>query len=393
MPPTDGDQTITGYTVVPDDETSGATGPAQSVPASDLSAVVSGLSSGDTYTFAVSGVNLIGTGLPTVSNAVTIPATTPVTTPSTTTTTLTATPTTLTPTPTTISTTTTSSTTTTTPLKPFPHSNVSYPNGAIIFFGSTGYVLAGGRAFGVPSLKVLAAVQKVDPAKVLAAPAGASLPSSATPRSGVLVFTSPVNGNPEIYVVGADGELHGFAAPRQLKADGYDAALIVTVPNLGGLEVGSAAGTTLTALATKADGAIVNSSGTFFTFGGGRAFGIPTPAELTRIQKANPAAVLTGAVTSPAITTAVASGVFSAPPHRGPPPPRWPPPPPQRCPPCQPPPSREGRPAHLPNPPTARHSGHPDSNSPAPPLPRGRPPSETAPAHARPRQNAPLRVM
>ena len=82
------------------------------------------------------------------------------------------------------------------------------------------------------------------------------------------------------------------------------------MPNLGGLEVGSAAGTTLTALATKADGAIVNSSGTFFTFAGGRALAIPTPAELTRIQKANPAAVLTGAVTSAGTSAAIASGVL-----------------------------------------------------------------------------------
>ena len=90
--------------------------------------------------------------------------------------------------------------------------------------------------------------------KSIPAPAGASPPASITPRSGVLVFTSPVNGNPEIYVVGADGELHGFATPRQLKADGYDVALIVTGAHLGGFEVGPAAGATLTALATRAGG-------------------------------------------------------------------------------------------------------------------------------------------
>ena len=111
-------------------------------------------------------------------------------------------------------------------------------------------------------------------------------------------------------MVGTDGELHGFATPKQLLTDGYDIALIVTVPNLGGLKVGAPAATTLTALATKADGAIVNSSGTFFTFAGGRAFGIPTPAELKRIQTANGAAVLTGAVTPAETSTAVASGAL-----------------------------------------------------------------------------------
>ena len=44
-------------------------------------------------------------------------------------------------------------------------------------------------------------------------------------------------------------------------------------------EVGpSNAGTTFAALVTKADGVIVNSSGMFYTFAGGRAFGITTTA-------------------------------------------------------------------------------------------------------------------
>jgi hypothetical protein len=193
---------------------------------------------------------------------------------------------------------------------PFPHANVSYPNGAIVTFGSTAYVLAGGRAFGVPSPKVLSDVQKVDPAKVLAAPPGASAPSSTTPRSGVLMFTKPVNGNDTIYVVGTDGELHGFATPKQFGADGYNGGLVVTVPNLGGLKVGSTAGSTLTALATKADGAIVNSSGTFYTFAGGKAFGIPTPNALITIQKTNKATVLTASVTSADTSAAIASGVL-----------------------------------------------------------------------------------
>jgi hypothetical protein len=207
------------------------------------------------------------------------------------------------------STTTTSSTTTTTTgaPKPFPHANVSYPNGAIVAFGSTHYVFAGGRAFNASSSE-LAAVQKVDPAKVLAAQAGAGAPTSVVPRAGVLVFTRPVNGNDTIYVVGTDGQLHGFATPSQFVRDGYDPGLVVTVPNLGGLTTGSNAGATLTALATKADGAIVNSSGTFYTFAGGKGFGIPTQAALQEIRETNTAQELQGSVSAAETGAAIASG-------------------------------------------------------------------------------------
>ncbi len=257
----------------------------------------------------------IDTGVP-EETTTTMPATS--TTMTATSTTMTATSTTMTATSTTVpvippspggSTTTTSSTTTTTrPSKPFPHANVSYPNGAIVTFGSAHYVFAGGRAFNASSSQ-LAAVQKVDPAKVLAAPAGAGAPTSVVPRPGVLVFTRPVNGNDTIYVVGTDGQLHGFATPSQFVHDGYDPALVVTVPNLGGLTTGSNAGTTLTALATKADGAIVNSSGTFYTFAGGKGFGIPTPAALQEIRKTNTAEELQGSVSAAETGAAIGSGV------------------------------------------------------------------------------------
>ena len=106
-------------------------------------------------------------------------------TPVTTTTTLTMTTTTLTgtaappvvPAPTA---TTASSTTTTSPPKPFPHSSQSYPNGAIVSFAGRNYVFAGGRAF-LGSASDLAALEKVDHAKVTTAPAGTSAPTSAAP--------------------------------------------------------------------------------------------------------------------------------------------------------------------------------------------------------------------
>jgi hypothetical protein len=203
---------------------------------------------------------------------------------------------------------TTTTTTAPAPLAPFPRADGSYPNGGIVTFAGAHYVFAGGRAFAA-SANQLAAVQKVDPAQVLAAPAGASAPTAVAPRSGVTVSTREVDGNATIYVVGTDGELHPFATPGQYLHDGYDPAMVITVPNLGGLTVGSNAAAGLTALATRADGAIVNSSGTFFTFAGGKAFGIPTPAALMQVRKTNSAAELQGSVTSADTGTPIANGV------------------------------------------------------------------------------------
>jgi hypothetical protein len=202
------------------------------------------------------------------------------------------------------------------PPKPFPHSGQSYPNGAIVSFTGHDYVFAGGRAF-QGSASQLAALEKVDDAKVSAAPAGTNAPISAAPRSGTLLTTRAVNGNAIIYFVGADGELHGFSTGNQFISDGYDPALVVTVPSLGSLKVGPAAGTegsAANALATAADGALVDSSGTFYVFAGGRAFGISSPAGLQRVQRADKAKSLTGPVGAGQRSAAIASGVvLSAP--------------------------------------------------------------------------------
>jgi hypothetical protein len=126
-----------------------------------------------------------------------------------------------------------------------------------------------------------------------------------------LLFTSPVDGNPTVYVVGTDGLLHAFSTPSQLLGDGYDAALVVTVPSLGGLSVGpSAAVAGTTALATSADGAVVASSGTYYVFAGGRAFGIPTPAQLAVLREADKAKVLSGSVGPAQTGAAVADGAL-----------------------------------------------------------------------------------
>jgi hypothetical protein len=192
---------------------------------------------------------------------------------------------------------------------PFPDANVSYPNGAIIGFSGKDYVFAGGSAFQVQAPSALAALQKVDRATVQPAPPGARPPTGA-PRPGTLLFTRPIDGTATIYVVGSDGELHGFATPKQFLGDGYDPALVVTVTSLGQLGVGASAGSQASAgnaFSTTADGAVVASSGAFYVFAGGRAFGIPTAAKLAAVRKTDKARALKGQV-SPAQTSAVLAG-------------------------------------------------------------------------------------
>lgn len=192
----------------------------------------------------------------------------------------------------------------------FPTAGAAYPNGAIVNFGGTYYVFAGGKAFGCPTPAVLEGVQVVDHAVVQTAPTGAVIPTAAI-RIGTLLT---VPGSALIQVVGTDGDLHGFATPTQLLQSGYDGADVITVPNWGGLTVSTttvgAAGSGQNGLATTADGVVVNSSGTFYVFAGGKAFGIPTPAALTAVLVGNPYSTpLSGSISSSATSTPIASGV------------------------------------------------------------------------------------
>ena len=114
-------------------------------------------------------------------------------------------------------------------------------------------------------------------------------------------------------MVGTDGQLHGFATPKQFGAGGFNGALVVTVTNLGGLKIGStegALGASGNALATSADGAIVLSGSDYFTFAAGRAFNITTGAELNTIKKTNKATIIKGTVTAAQKSASVASGVL-----------------------------------------------------------------------------------
>ena len=206
----------------------------------------------------------------------------------------------------------TSGTPTTTTPAAFPHAWLSYPNGAVVSFGAKDYVFAGGRAF-IAAGNSFGAVEKVDHARVISAPLGAIPPTGVAPRSGTLLTTRPVTGNPIIYVAGPDGQLHGFSTSGQFSRYGYDAALVVTVPSLGDVSIGSTAGAegaAANALATRADGAVVSSSGAYYVFAGGRAFAVSSPGALAKLRAADPARTLSGSVGAAETRTVIAGGVL-----------------------------------------------------------------------------------
>jgi hypothetical protein len=190
----------------------------------------------------------------------------------------------------------------------FPQANVTYPDGAIVNFSGTDYLFAGGHAFGIPTVAVLQSLQLVDPAVTITAPTGALVPSAA-PLLGTTII---VYNNPTIYVVGASG-LNGFSTTTQFLGDGYDPADVITVPSFGGLAVGATVGSVGTAdnaVGTVANGAIIDSSGTFYVIAGGHAFGIPTLAALAIVQVGDTSTPLVGAVPSGWTTIAIANGTL-----------------------------------------------------------------------------------
>lgn len=195
------------------------------------------------------------------------------------------------------------------PVFPTAATSGNYPDGAIVNFGGTFYVFAGGHAFGIPSIAALKGIQAVDPATVMAAATGAAVPTTA-PAVGTTIVAY---NNPTIYVVGTDGQLHGFATPAQFLGDGYDAAVVITVPGTGGLTVGATAGSlgaSGNAAATMADGAIINDSGTFYVYAGGKAFGIPGPIALQTVLAGNFSTPITGTVSSSATSATPMNGTL-----------------------------------------------------------------------------------
>lgn len=190
----------------------------------------------------------------------------------------------------------------------FPNATVTYPDGGIVDFGGTFYLFAGGHAFGIPTLAVLTSLQVIDHATTLFAATGATPPVT-TPLLGTEII---VYNNPTIYVYGASG-LNGFATPTQFLGDGYDPADVITVPNFGGLAVGATVGSVGTGdnvIGTAANGALIDSSGTFYVVAGGRACGIATLAQLASVQAGDQATPLVGAVPSSWTTSTMENGTL-----------------------------------------------------------------------------------
>jgi len=190
----------------------------------------------------------------------------------------------------------------------FPQANVTYPDGAIVNFSGTDYLFAGGHAFGIPTVAVLISLQTVDHAVTINAPTGALVPSAAP----LLGTTIVVYNNPTIYVVGASG-LNGFSTPTQFLGDGFDPADVITVPSFGGLAVGATVGSVGTAdnaIGTVANGAIIDSSGTFYVIAGAHAFGIPTLAVLATVQAGDSSTPLVGTVPAGWTTSVIANGTL-----------------------------------------------------------------------------------
>jgi hypothetical protein len=141
---------------------------------------------------------------------------------------------------------------------------------------------------------------------------GPRTPSAGPPRRALrpqLVTSNGVTHDSTIYVAGPDGELYGFASPRQFLGGGFDPALVVTVPGLDNLPVSaSTAGAThITALSTQADGAIIF-SGQTYVFAAGTAFVLP--GDLAQRRTTDDAAVLTGTVGQTETRAPLASGVL-----------------------------------------------------------------------------------
>ncbi len=89
--------------------------------------------------------------------------------------------------------------------------------------------------------------------------------------------------------------------------------MVVTVPSPRGLSVGATAGVegpAMNALATRSDGAIVQSGAWVYVFAGGRAFGSLSRTALALLRAVDPATPLQGSVDQADTNHALANGVL-----------------------------------------------------------------------------------
>ncbi len=113
-----------------------------------------------------------------------------------------------------------------------PTAAVTTPDGALVQYGTTIYVYAGGTPFGIPTFADYQTIAAGTGTMVVMGSGTTPVASSST-ANGVLV--QPV-GTPGIWVT-YNGSLYPFSTPAQLTGDGYSFNYVVPVPNTGSLTI------------------------------------------------------------------------------------------------------------------------------------------------------------
>jgi hypothetical protein len=113
-----------------------------------------------------------------------------------------------------------------------PTAAVTTPDGAIVQYGSTLYVYAGGTPFGIPTFADYQKIAGMTGSMVVQG-SGTTPVASATTANGVLV--QPI-GAAGIWVT-FNGTLYPFSSPAQLQSDGYNGMYTIPTPGTGSLVV------------------------------------------------------------------------------------------------------------------------------------------------------------
>ncbi len=113
-----------------------------------------------------------------------------------------------------------------------PTAAVTTPDGAIVQYGSTLYVYAGGTPFGIPTFADYQKIAAMTGSMVVQG-SGTTPVASATTANGVLV--QPI-GAAGIWVT-YNGTLYPFSSPAQLQSDGYNGMYTIPTPGTGSLVV------------------------------------------------------------------------------------------------------------------------------------------------------------
>lgn len=113
-----------------------------------------------------------------------------------------------------------------------PTAAVTTPDGALVQYGTTIYVYAGGTPFGIPTFANYQTIAAATGTMVVQG-SGTTPVASATTANGVLV--QPI-GTAGIWVT-YNGSLYPFSTPAQLTGDGYSFNYVVPVPNTGSLTI------------------------------------------------------------------------------------------------------------------------------------------------------------